>query len=235
MLGGNMKMISVSALVVAVGLGSAANACQDPPVGPPSIQIVQVSATTYCIWICNYSTAAALPGQFCTCAINKLGVIDNIKAVDVFLTSIDGTMPDPCNPGQFVIPLPGWSFNPNSNIGQTYQNQAGSGNWEGLLSATAQPIQPGRPITIKITLNVLPGVTSSDLSSAIDAGDPPFIGAGESNMDGTALVPGHFSLRSAGLIGVMGVPALGLAGLAVLGSGFAAAGIVAVRRRASVA
>lgn len=229
------KIASVVALVGAMGLCSASSACTEPPVGPPSIQIVQLTATTYCIWICNYTTVLAMPGQFCTCALNKLGVIDNIKAVDVFLTSIDGSMPDPCNPGAFVIPLPGWSFNPNSNIGQTYQNQAGSGNWEGLLTATSQSVQPGRPITIKITLNVLPGTTSSDLASAIDTGDPLFIGAGESNMDGTALVPGHFALRAAGMIGVMGVPALGMVGLAVLGSGFAAAGIVAVRRRASVA
>lgn len=227
---------SVVALAGSMGVCSATMACTMDPPTPPVIHIEQVGPTTYCIWICNYTTAGAGLGTFCSCALNKVGVIANIKDVDVFYSfpKPGGMMPDPCNGGSTLFPVPEWNWNPNSNLAATYQAQAGSGNWEGLLAATSGSVQGGRAVTIKFTINVLPGVTPGQLAGAIDTGDPLFIGTGESNSAGTMLIPGHFSLRSV-VLGSATVPALGLAGLAVLGSGFAAAGIVAVRRRSSAA
>lgn len=230
---------SVAALSGAMALGGAALACTQPPnpPAPPTIHIEQMGPNTFCIWICNYTAAGAQAGtDFCLCAINKLGVIQSVKSVEVYsLVGPGGPLNDPCTGGRLtpLFPQP-WDFEGNPNTGLSFANFAGEGDWEGLLAFTTQNIQQQVPITIKITVNLVSSrATLQDLVNAMQSGNPPFIGTAKGNPDGTIMMnPMHPpAVLPAGMINIIGgaIPTLSEWGLIVCGVLMLGGGAVALR------
>ncbi len=181
-------VVAVVTLVAMLGINSVAQACSHAPPAPPTLCIQQLDATHYCILIKNYNTGGgALPGQFCTCALKKLGPI----------ISIDSFQIRGCDGG---VPIPGWSFQPNANSSNAWQAIL-LGQATGFLSSVSTPIGGQRCIDLYFIVTVGPGTPATTLASALAAGGN-IVGNGEASSNGVPL-PGSFEFRPSGPITIL--------------------------------
>lgn len=234
-----MKKSSAWALAASAGimcLASVTSACVDPPPQPPCVKIEQINATSYTVWLINYTTFGAGPGMFCSCAFNRLGPITGISLVEIYLTGrTTESQGPPCDsasvPGS-AGRVPAWSFTPNAATGPAYQSLAGSGNWSGFFSATTQAVAPGQIVDIRVVVTVAPGTTPNGLRTALDVGNNPFIGTDGANPDGTPN-GAHLGILPTGDIIFLGLlcPAIGPIGVAGLGTACGLAGLFVLGRR----
>jgi hypothetical protein len=184
----SIRRFLLSALVAAAaafGALKAAEACSHAPPTPPVLCIERIDATHFCILFKNYTTAGgALPGQFCTCALRRLGPI----------ISIDSFQMRFCGTSEAV---PGWNFIPNPNS-STAWSQALEGPATGFFSNVGIPIPPQRCIDLKFIITVAPTTTANQLAMAFAAGGL-VVGNGEAGPNGFPLA-GAVEIRPSGPI-----------------------------------
>jgi len=172
-------------VVATLGIVQGSEACSHAPPAPPMLTIQQIDATHFCILIKNYNTGGgALPGDFCTCALKKLGPI----------ISIDSFQMQNCDGG---APVAGWAFVPNNNSGAAWSSIL-AGPATGFASAVSALIGQGRCIDLKFIVTVGPGTTGTILASALAAGGN-VVGNGKADPTGVP-IPGMFEFRPSGMI-----------------------------------
>jgi len=176
---------AVAAAVSLFAVTKASEACSHAPPTPPILCIERIDATHFCILFKNYTTAGgALPGQFCTCALRRLGPI----------ISIDGFQMRFCGTNEQVS---GWNFTPNANSSNAWTSLLG-GTATGFLSGVGIPILPQRCIDLKFIITVAPATTANQLAMVFAAGGL-VVGNGEAGPNGFPLA-GGVDVRPAGPI-----------------------------------
>ena len=160
-----------------------AMACSHAPPNPPQICIQQIDPTHFCVLIKNYNSGGgAQPGQFCTCALRRLGPIVSIDSFQMLF----------CGTNQ---PVPGWNFQPSSVSSQAW-SQILQGPSTGFASAVNGQVPPEACLDLKFIVTVAGGTTPPQLAVALANGGL-VVGDGEADSTGRPR-PGSFEVRPAG-------------------------------------
>lgn len=179
-----MFAFTLSAFILsALAVVKVAMACSHAPPNPPQVCIQQIDPTHFCVLIKNYNSGGgAQPGQFCTCALRRLGPIVSVDSFQMLF----------CGTSQ---PVPGWNFQANSISTQAW-SQILQGPSTGFASAVTGTVPPETCLDLKFIVEVLPGTTAPQFAVAIQNGGL-LVGNGEADSTGRPR-PSSFEVRPAG-------------------------------------
>ncbi len=177
------------ALACALSLTPAAKACVMAPPAPPvwvvfheiCCDFVNPSMCYIRAWLIfhNFRSFGATPGQFCSCALNKVGPIRSIEKISVIDLRTHAPLLGLC-----FEPAPGAS----SQLGSDFQ---------GSVAAVSRRIPTGVAVDLMVEVTLDAGASFNQLATALSA--QGILVTGEGRPDGS-FTGGHLQQTRPGLI-----------------------------------